>query len=83
MFGAQHGLLGRLRRLAQRFHRAVDLAEIDLAVAAQKIDGRIAGDARQPVRGLFRILELILPLERLDESFLGQILGVGHVPTIR
>ena len=47
--------------------------------APQKIDGRVAGDARQPVRGLVQILQLILPLQRFDERFLGEILRVGDV----
>jgi len=29
------------------------------------------------------VLELLLALEGLDEGFLGEVLGIGHVPTIR
>ena len=47
--------------------------------AAQEIDGGVAGDARQPVRGFIQILELILALQRFDEGFLGQVLRVGNI----
>ena len=50
------------------------------AVPPQKIERRIGRDARQPVRRLQLVLELILPLQRLDEGFLRQILRVGHIP---
>ena len=48
-------------------------------MAPQKIDGGVAGDAREPVRGFFRVFELVLPLEGFDEGFLGQVLSVGNV----
>ena len=79
MLGSQHGLLGSRRRLTEGFDQRVDLAEIDLAVAAQKIDGGVAGDAREPVRRLVQFLELILPLEGLDKGLLGEILGIVDV----
>ena len=80
VLGAEQRLLGRFGRLTQRFDKAVDLAEIYFAVTAQKIDGRVARDAREPVRRLVQFLELILPLERLDKGLLGEILGVVNVP---
>ncbi len=58
---------------------SVHFAVRHAAVPPQKIDGRVGGDARKPVRRLLFVLELLLPLQRLDEGFLGEILGVGHV----
>ena len=56
MLGSQHGLLGAGRWLAERLHQAVDLAEVDLPVAPQKIDGGVACDPRQPVRRFVEFL---------------------------
>ena len=67
------------RETDHRLGHVVEVGKTHAARAAQKIDGGVAGDARQPVRGLVQILQLILPLQRLDERFLGQILGVGDV----
>ena len=62
------------------FGRLVDLAKSGTAVAAQKIDGRVCGDSRQPVSRFLFVFELFLVLERLDEGLLGQILGVRDIP---
>ena len=79
MLRAQNGLLGGFGRLTQRLDETIDLAEVDLAVAPQKIDGRIAGNAREPVRRLVQLLQLILTLESLNEGLLGEILGIVNV----
>ena len=61
--------------------RIFNLARIGLfQVAAQKIDGGVRGDPGKPVGGFLLVLQLILPLERLDKGLLGQILGIGDVP---
>ena len=44
--------------------------------ATQKLERGVGCDARQPVRGLQFVFELILPLQGFDESFLGQVLRV-------
>ncbi len=80
MFGPKHPLLGTLETATERGRwRVVDFCKRRAAGAPEKIDGRIRRDARQPMRGFFEIFELVLPLEGLDEGFLGQVLGVLDV----
>ena len=67
------------RELASGSGRSSRSEKLTASGAAQKIDGRIAGDPREPVRGLLQILQLIVALQGLDEGFLGEILSVGHV----
>jgi hypothetical protein len=57
----------------------IDLAERDTAVAAEKINRCVAGDARHPVGGLFQFFQLVAALESLNKRLLGQVLGVIDV----
>ena len=76
MLAAQHTLL---RVLGVTLRRDVDFAKRHATVPPQKIDRGVGGDARQPVRRLLFVLELVLALQRFDEGFLRQILRVGHI----
>ena len=57
----------------------VDFTKCGAAAAPQEVNRRVCGDSRQPVRGLLFVFELFLVLQRLDEGFLGQILGIRDV----
>src|SRR5258705_177929 len=46
---------------------------------AEKVEGGIGGDARKPVRRFFQILQLFLPLQRLNKGLLRQILSVMDI----
>lgn len=73
LFAAQQRSFGRFqmpfRRFAQ-FHKR------HAPAAAEKIERGIGGDARQPMRRLQLVFELVLPLQGFDESFLREILRV-------
>src|SRR4051812_34686009 len=56
-----------------------DIDERKFSIAPQKIDGRVGGDARKPMPGLIKVLQLRFALQRLDEGLLGEILRVVHV----
>jgi hypothetical protein len=57
----------------------IHFAKSDATVTPQEIDGRVGGNARQPVCGFLLVLELFLPLQSFDESLLREILGVRYV----
>ena len=61
------------------FGSLVDFAKRGAAAAAQKIDGRIGGDPRQPMGRFLFVLELVLVLEGLDEGLLGKVLGICDI----
>ena len=77
LFRAEHQLL---RAVGMALGRLVDFAKSGAAAAAQKIDGRVSGDAGKPVGGLLLVLQLFLVLEGLDKGLLSQILGIRRVP---
>ena len=76
LFGTEHRCLGRL---GMAFGSFSDLTKRHSAVAAQKIERGIGGDARQPVRGFQFVLELLLTLQGLDEGLLREILRVVDI----
>ena len=56
------------------------LHESNPPMPPQEIQSRIRRDPRKPVRRFQFVLDLILPLERLDESLLGKILRIVDIP---
>ena len=56
--------------LRQPIGQRIDLAEVHLPVPPEKIDRRITGDSRQPVRGALGVFELVPVLQGLDKCFL-------------
>src|SRR5258705_9519730 len=76
MLRAQYDLF---RSVPVHLRRNVELAVGHPSVAAQKIQGGVGGDARQPVRRLQFVFELILPLKSLNEGLLRKILRVGYI----
>src|SRR5713226_6755612 len=76
MLGPEENLLGRI---AAHLQARLQLTVGHAAVAAEEIERRVGGDPRKPMRRLLIVLELVLTLQSLDESFLRQILGVGGI----
>ncbi len=64
------------RRCRNRLREFIDIRETDPSMPPEEVDCRICGNPREPVSGLLQILDLILPLERFDESFLRKILSI-------
>src|SRR5579863_4329904 len=76
VLAAQQRLFGRLILTLGAY---IHFAERYPPVTPQKIDRRVGGDTRKPVRRLLLVFQLLLPLQRFDEGLLRQILCVGNV----
>lgn len=79
-FAAQHLDIGAAGdRVWQGFGKGIDFGKVDAALAAEEVDGGIAGDAAEPLGSFLGVFELIFTLERLNEGLLGQVLGIGNI----